>query len=81
MGMAVNLMIKKNTLNPTVNRNKISLISELLNLESKCALLVMPTSTTQHRSKQNNESLLHASSTTCACNWCRIFTFNRTPKN
>ena len=72
---------KKRSLKPTVDKNRISIISELLNLEFKCTLLVMPTSITQHRSKQNNESLLHASSTTRACNWCKIFTFNSTSKN
>ena len=29
MAMAVDLMIKKNILNPTVNKNKISFISEV----------------------------------------------------
>ena len=81
MAMAVDLMIKKKTLNPTVNKNKISLISEVLNLESKSALLVMPTSTQKHRSKQNNESVLNASGTTRACKWCKIFTSNSTAKN
>ena len=81
LAMAVNLMIKKKNFEPDSQQEKTSLISELLSLESKCTLLVTPTSTTQHRSKQNNESLLHASSTTCACHWCKVFTFNSSPKN
>ena len=49
-------MIKKKSLKPTFDKNRISIISELLKLEFKCTFLVMPTSITQHRSKQSNEA-------------------------